>query len=239
MKPFVRKLVELQLERLGWEQKDNEIHMDTLLRPLIIGLAVGADDEESCKKAAELYEQKITGKNHINPDLRAIIYSNAARKGGQKEFDELLALYKTTSSSDEKLSITVAMTSFEHSDIHKQVLDLIKSDVIRLQDTSYWIAYSFMNRHGRIATWEWLKENWDWLRSNLGTDLSFARMPIYVARSFADDKFTQDFIEFFSPRMEPMLERSFNQGVEIAQMASSWRKRDSENALTWFKNNQK
>jgi aminopeptidase N len=131
------------------------------------------------------------------------------------------------------------MTSFEHPDLHKQVLELIKSDTIRLQDTSYWIAYSFMNRHGRVATWEWLKENWDWLRSNLGTDLSFARMPIYVARSFADDEFTHDFIKFFEPRMEPMLERSFNQGVEIAQMAASWRKRDSETALKWFIDNQK
>lgn len=235
MKPFVRELTRVQLERLGWEPKENEAHIDTLLRPMIIGLAVISDEGSANKKAEELYDLKINKNGHINPDLRAIVYSNAARKGGQKEYDHLLELYKSTSSSDEKLSITVAMTSFEQTEIHAQVLELIKSDTIRLQDISYWIAYSFMNRHGREMTWKWLKENWDWLRQNLGTDLGFSRMPVYIARSFADDKFTKDFIEFFSSRMEPMLERSFNQGIEIAETASAWRRRDSQIALDWFR----
>jgi aminopeptidase N len=239
MKPFVRNLVQLQVDRLGWDETKDETHLDTLLRPIIIGMAVSSDNETELTKALELYEQKISGKNHINPDMRGIIYSTAARKGGQKEFDELLSLYKSTNSSDEKLAITAALTSFEQPELHSRVLELMVSDTVRLQDTSYFLAYSFMNRHARAATWDWLKNNWQWLKDNLGTDMSFSRMPIYAARTFSDQSLVDDYIAFFSDKMETTIERSFNQGLEMAQTATAWRLRDSDEALKWFQNKSK
>lgn len=237
MKPYVRELAQAQLKRLGWDEIDGEQHLDKLLRPIIFGMTVGADEEESLKKALQLYQQKIHGDNHINPDLRGIVYSTAARKGGEIEFNELLELYKKTDSSDEKLSITAALTSFRQPELHLRVLEIIKSDTIRLQDASYFIAYSFMNRHARIATWEWMKENWDWLKDKLGSDLSFSRMPIYAARTFAEEKLIREYTEFFESKMEPMIERTFNQGLEMAQTASAWRIRDSKIAYEWFTKN--
>jgi aminopeptidase N len=236
MKPFVEELASLQLKRLGWDEKDNEDHLDTLLRPIIIGMTVGADSEKELKKALELYNQKITSHKHINPDLRGIVYSTAARKGGSKEFNEMLKIYKKSDSSDEKLSLTAALSSFKQPEIHQKVFELIKSDVVRTQDNSYWIAYSFMNRHARNASWEWMKDNWEWMKETMGTDLSFSRMPIYAARTFAEQSLIDEYIEFFSTRMEPMIERTFNQGLEMAQTAAAWRKRDSNNAYNWFSN---
>jgi aminopeptidase N len=198
-------------------------------------MSVGADTTKEVETALKLYKQKISGNNHINPDLRGIIYVTAARKGGVKEFEQLLELYKNTDSSDEKLSITSALTSFKQPELHHRVFELIKSDTVRLQDTSYWLAYSFMNRHARETSWNWMKENWQWLKDNLGTDLSFSRMPIYAARSFAEQKFIDEYIEFFSSRMEPMIDRTYKQGLEMAETAAAWRKRDSSVALEWFK----
>jgi aminopeptidase N len=235
MKPFVRELAKKQLDRLGWDEVKGEDHLDTLLRPIIIGMSVSADTKKEIETALKLYEQKISGKNHINPDLRGIIYVTAARKGGVKEFEQLLELYKTTDSSDEKLSITSALTSFKQPELHQRVFELIKSDTVRLQDTSYWLAYSFMNRHARESSWNWMKENWQWLKDNLGTDLSFSRMPIYAARSFAEQKFIDEYIEFFSINMEPMIDRTYKQGLEMAQTAAAWRNRDSATAINWFK----
>ncbi len=104
-----------------------------------------------------------------------------------------------------------------------------------MQDVAYWIAYSFMNRHAREYSWNWLKENWDWLKERNGTDLSFSRMPVYAARNFADEKMLEEFKDFFGGRLEPMLERSYNQGVEMIETNIEWRKRDSKAALEWFK----
>ncbi len=235
MKPFIHKLVDKQSARLGWDEVENESHLDSLLRPLVIGVAAGADEDDAVKKALELYKDKISGKNHINPDMRGIVYTTAARHGDEKEFKELLNIYENSKSSDEKLSLTAAMCSFEQPNIHKKVFDLIKSDTIRTQDVAYWIAYSFMNRYARAETWKWLKENWKWLKETNGTDLSFSRMPIYAARNFADEEYLAEFKKFFEANMEPMLERSYNQGVEMIETNCDWRKRDSEVALKWFR----
>lgn len=234
VKSFLRELTSKQLERLGWNEHKGESHLDTLLRPLVLGMAASADTPEVLQKIEQLYHDKVSGKNHLNPDLRAIVYATTARRGGKKEYDELLDMYKKSTSSDEKLALTAALTSFEDAAQHDEVLKLIKSDVVRLQDNAYFIAYTFMNRHARAAAWDWLVENWDWLKKVSGTDLSFSRMPIYAARNFADDKHLKAYSEFFTSKMEPMLERSYNQGLEMIQTNTEWRKRDSAAALEWF-----
>lgn len=236
MKPFIRRLVEKQLTQLGIAEKPGEPHLDTLLRPLIVGLAAGADDEKTVAQLQDFYTQRITKRAPIDPNLRGVMYSTVARLGGMQQYTELLTLYKETNSSDEKLSLTAALTSFEQPEIHRLVLDLITSDTIRLQDVSYWVAYSFMNRHSRAATWQWMKDNWSWLRENIGTDLSFARMPVYAARNFSDESYLEDYRQFFNRVMEPMLDRAFAQGVEMIQTNTAWRTRDAEPALAWFKN---
>jgi puromycin-sensitive aminopeptidase len=235
--PFIIELVKTQLKRLTWEAKPGEPHLDTLLRPIIIGLAVGADEKSQVKIALDLYKNKMAGLASINPDLRDIVYAAAARNGDLKTFEELLNLYKKTSSSDEKLAITSALTCFKQPALHTKVLQIMTTSVVRKQDTSYWLAYSFMNRHSKLQTWKWMKDNWQWLKDNLGTDLSFSRMPIYAARVFFDQELIDEYKDFFVGKMEPMIERSYNQGLEMAQTSAAWRKRDSRVALDWFTKN--
>jgi puromycin-sensitive aminopeptidase len=235
LKPFIRQLVKEELNRLGWEPIKSESHLDTLLRPLIIGLSAGADEPSTVKKVLDLYSEKIHGKNHIDPDLRTTVFVTAARLGGEKVFNELLKLYKKTDSADEKLSVTAAITSFEQPEIHKKVLALIPTEVVKLQDVGYWLAYSLGNRHGKRGAWKWMQENWDWLKANLGTDLSFARTPVYAARSFFTSDLREEYIKFFEPKMEPMLERAYNQGLEIMDTAVEWHKRDSDSTHEWLR----
>lgn len=238
LKPFVKKLVKPNMDKLGFDKKDTESHLDTLLRPIIFSLSLSSDTTETLNFAKEQYGNKLSGKNNINPDLRSSIYSTIARKGGMPEYEQFLKMYKETDSSEEKLSITSALTSFKQPEVHEKVLKLIKSDVVRLQDISYWIAYSLMNRYSKQATWDWLRDNWSWLTNNIGSDLSFSRTPVYAARNFADEKFIKEYVEFFTKNMNMTLKRSYNQGLEIVQTNHAWRERDSEAVLKWFKNKQ-
>jgi puromycin-sensitive aminopeptidase len=237
-KPFIRTLVAPQLQRLGWETTADEPHLDTLLRPTILALAAGADDEKTVQHALELYKAKIQDNQHLDPDLRGIVYATAARKGNEQTYNELLGLYTKSNSADEKLSLTSALTSFKQPEIHAKVLELIKTDTVRFQDTGYWIAYSFMNKHSKQATWNWLKENWQWLKQNVGTDLSFYRMPVYAARMFCTEEQKTEYINFFKPLLEPQLQRSYDQGLEMIETHTAWHNRDHQTALEWFKSQQ-
>jgi puromycin-sensitive aminopeptidase len=238
MKPWIKNFIKPQLKKLGTVEIKNEDHLDTLLRPLIVGMAAGSDEPSVLAFVTSSYASRLAeGESSIDPNLRGIVYATIARLGGLEEFEQLLKMYKETTSSDEKLSLTAGITSFEQSEVHARILELIKSDTIRTQDNGYWIAYSFMNRYSRAATWEWMKDNWDWLQDTMGTDMSFSRMPIYAARQFADQDKIDDYVNFFKDKLDPSILRSYNQGLEIAQTSCAWRTRDHEVALEWFKNN--
>jgi hypothetical protein len=78
-------------------------------------------------------------------------------------------------------------------------------------------------------------KNWDWLQQNLGSGLSFYRMPNYAARNYSDEAFLETFRKFFGEHMSAAIERPVNQGVETIQWQSAWRTRDLEAIKDYLK----
>lgn len=252
MKPYTRTLIASELERLGWHKADTDSHFDQLLRPIILGMAAAADEpwviDHVNKVFASVHEIEdvdpelrttVTNKSlkrgsELDPDLRGVVFGTVARRGGQKEFDQLVAMHNASTLSDERLTLSSAITGFEDKALIDQSLAMINSDAVRLQDVGYWIAYSFLNRFAREATWQWVKDNWQWLQDNLGNDLSFYRMPVYVARVFSDEAFIPEYVEFFEPKLTPALDRSYKQGLEMLQWQSAWRERDLKQIRAFF-----
>lgn len=252
MKPYIRELVSNELKRLGWERKKSDTHFDQLLRPIILGLAASADEPDIVKHCHKLFssisdveqvapELRVATSNSrvkrgidIDPDLRGTVFGTIARLGGKAEFDKLLKLHNAATLSEERTTIAVALTAFSQPELIKRSLDLIDSEDVRLQDVAYWIAYSFLNRHAKQLTWEWLKDQWGWLHKNLGTDLAFYRIPIYAARAFSDPAFVTEYEKFFKPKLSPALERSYNQGLEMLSWQIDWKHRALPEVKTFF-----
>lgn len=252
IKPFIRDLVATQLVRLGWDRKPGESHFDRLLRPLILGMAASADDPTIVKRCRELFEKihktedvapdlragsssaKVKRGSDIDPDLRGTVFGTVARLGGKADFEKLLALHNSSTLSEERTTLAAALTNFRQPELIQRALGLIDTDAVRVQDVSYWIAYSFLNRHAKLDTWEWLKQKWDWLHESMGADLSFYRMPIYSARVFSDESFITEYEKFFKPKLSPALDRSYRQGLEILQWQSAWKKRDLKEVRHFF-----
>ncbi len=233
MKPFVRRLVAAQLDRLGWEEKANESYFDKLLRPTILGLASVADDTKVVDEALRRFKA-MKKPEDLPPDLRGVIYTTAARKGDVKTFDKLLQLHNNNTSSEERMTLAAALTAFEQPQLIQRALATITTDDVRVQDVTFWVAYSFGNRHAKVATWEWLVSHWGWMKENMGGDLSFSRMPLYAARSFSDANFLPKYQKFFDSVMSPLLERSYKQGIELIQWQSEWKKRDLATIKAYF-----
>lgn len=162
----------------------------------------------------------------IHPDLRGIVYGTVARSGGKAEFEKMLDMHHASKNSEERVTLSGALTGFEQPELINKALEQISSDNVRLQDAPYWIAYSFMNRHARPATWQWLQDNWDWMSKNLGSDLSFSRMPIYAARGFSDEAFLPEFTAFFEAHTSPAFERPVKQAIETIHWQAAWKSRD-------------
>jgi len=233
LKPYVRQLTAKQLARLGWKIKPSESHLDSLLRPTILGLAAGADEPSVIK---HINQQFSAAKNSsdIEPDFRGIIYSTVARNGGAAEYNKLLAWHNASSSSEDRVTIAAALTNFEQPELYQKALAMVTTPDVRLQDAMYWIAYSFGNRHAKRATWDWMVGHWQWLQDNLGSDLSFYRFPNYSARAFSDLKFLDEYTAFFESIIKPAMERPYKQGVETIQWQAAWKQRDAASILAFF-----
>lgn len=234
MKPYVRALVTKQLARLSWEARPDEPYLDSLLRPTILSLASAADETSVVDEALRRFKA-MKRPQDLPPDVRGVIYDTAARHGDVQTFEKMLAMHNESTSSEERLTLSAALTNFEQPELYKRALSIIDTDAVRIQDAMYWIAYSFGNRFARKATWEWLVEHWGWIKTSMGTDLAFSRFPIYAARAFSDASFLPTYKAFFESVMSPMLQRTFKQGVEIIEWQSEWKKRDLALIKTFFK----
>jgi len=225
MKPFVKDLIGNELDRLGFNKIKKEDHFDTLLRPIILGLAASSDIEtvtDFCKQQFKLL-QNDTNSNSVDPDFKAFILVTIARLGGKTEYAQMIEMHNKSTLSEERTTLIVALSSFRQSELIDKTLEFIKSENVRSQDVAYWVAYSFTNRFAKDQTWDWVKKNWKWLEDSQGTELALFRMPIYAARSFSDHKFLVEYKRFFEPRLDPSLERSYKQGLEIINIQSVWK----------------
>ena len=193
-----------------------------------------ADDISPDLRTAATSKEVKRG-NDIDPDMRGVVFGTIARLGDEPEFNKLVQMHNSTSLSDERLTLSAAITGFTQPELIKRSLDMINSDAVRLQDVAYWVAYSLLNRHARTQTWEWVKDNWEWLHQNLGSDLSFYRMPIYVARVHSDHEFIKEYKAFFEPKLSPAMNRSYNQGIEMLQWQSAWKDRAFKEVQAFFK----
>jgi aminopeptidase N len=234
LKPFVRELVAKQVKRLGWVERDSDSHFDLLLRPTILGLSSYGEDPETVKEALRQFND-MKQPEDVHPDLRGIVYGTTARKGGAKEFDKMLAMHNASTNSEERVTLSAALTGFEQPELIQKALATITTKDVRLQDAPYWIAYSFMNRHAKQATWEWLKANWQWLQDNIGSDLSFYRMPIYAGRSWSDTSFLPEFKAFFESHMSTAFERPVKQAIETIEWQAAWKQRDLDAIKAYLK----
>ncbi|MCA9325314.1 M1 family metallopeptidase [Candidatus Saccharibacteria bacterium] len=233
MKPLGRELTVSLVDKLGWDIKKDESHFDTLLRPTVLASAAVSDNEMVVNEALKRFNAMAKPED-VDPDIRGVVYGTAARKGGQAEFDKLLKLHNESVNSEDRVTLSAALTGFRQAEIIKQALGQITSDNVRLQDAGYWVAYSFANRHARDVTWDWMVANWDWLQQNMGSDLSFYRMPNYAARNYSDESFIPSFQKFFESHMSAAFERPVKQAIETIQWQAAWRDRDLNAIKDYF-----
>ncbi len=236
IRPYVDKLVTLQLERLGWEESPADTHFDKLLRPTILSLASFAENPKIVKDAVEVFASAKKPED-IHPDIRGVVYSTVVRHGSKKEFEKLLSMYRETNSSQSKTRLAGALTGFRQPVLIAEALNLIKSKEVKLQEVVYWVAFTFSNRHAKDVAWVWLKENWSWLEKNFGRDvLNYSYFPKIAAGSFSTDEFAAQYQEFFASVDTTRIQRSVDQGLETILWQAAWKKRDEKLILEYFSN---
>ena len=232
---YIQQLIDTQYVRLGWEASEGESPFDTLLRPIIIGMAARYRHPDAITVAHNLFEDFLSKDTFIDPNLRAIVYSAAARVGGSEVFDKLLELHNETTAAEEKRRLANALCSFEDTTQIKRAIDLIRTDKVRIQEAISWVFVLYTNRHARDLIWEWEKENWDWIIELFSGGHLYSYFVMGLA-SFSDIDKADEIERFFADQDLTGIKRSLEQSLEQIRTKAAWKQRD-ESAVRKYLDN--
>ena len=222
---YIQQLIDTQYVRLGWEASEGESPFDTLLRPIIVGMAARYRHPDAITKAHNLFEDFVTKDTFIDPNLRGIVYSAAARVGGSEVFDKLLKLHNETTAAEEKRRFAGALCCFEDTTQIKRAIDLIHTDKVRIQEAISWVFGLYSNRHARDLIWEWEKENWDWIIELFSGGHLYSYFVMGLA-SFSDNDKADEIERFFADQDLTGIKRSLEQSLEQVRTKAAWKSRD-------------
>ncbi|KAJ4709017.1 Aminopeptidase [Melia azedarach] len=224
IKQFFISLFQNSAEKLGWEPKKGESHLDAMLRgEVLTALALFGHDEtlnEACKRFNAFLADRTTPL--LPPDTRKAAYVAVMQRVSSSDrsgFESLLRVYRETDLSQEKTRILSSLASCPDVSIVQDVLNFLLTPEVRSQDVVHGLAVS---REGRETAWKWLKANWDHISKTWGSGFLITRFVSSIVSPFASFEKAEEVEEFFASRTKPSIARTLRQSIERVIINAKW-----------------
>ncbi|GLT75954.1 hypothetical protein SLA2020_476430 [Shorea laevis] len=224
IKQFFINLFQYSAEKLGWEPKKGESHLDAMLRGEILVALAELGDEQTLDEATRRFNAFLDDRNTplLPPDTRKAAYIAVMQKvntTNRSGFESLLRVYRETDLSQEKTRILSALASCPDEGIVLEVLKFLLSSEVRSQDAVFGL---YVCREGRETAWKWLKENWDRILETYGSGFLLTRFVSAVVSPFASLEKAKEVEEFFATRAKPSIARTLKQSIERVHINARW-----------------
>ncbi len=207
-------------KKMGWEKRVGEKHTDSLLRGMVLNMLGSFGDEETIKKAQELFK-----KAKIDPDLKGVVYNLVAENGAEGEWDTLVKMYKDEENQQEKDRLGRSLGKSKSKVLLKKTLEFSISKHVRFQNTLGIIASVWGNPEGRYLAWEFVKSNWKMLKERYAGGHYFTRV-FGPAGEFTRISDAKDIENFVKKNPVPEAKRTIAQALEQIYSNIEWLKRD-------------
>jgi hypothetical protein len=224
---YVSSLLLPLARELGWEPRKGESDEQRLLRKSLLGaLSTLAEDPwiaVEAEKRAALY---LKDPHLVDPDVAAIALNAAARRGGEKRFEELLTAAKKAGSAAERVVAVGALGSFADPLLLRRALDLVLGDQIKLADSFYVFNTAMTWAESRPVLLGWVKEHFAELKTRM-PDFLVARLS-GVVEAICEKNERDDSARFFTEglRATEGADRALAQALEMADICIELRGRE-------------
>ncbi|XP_008559136.1 puromycin-sensitive aminopeptidase isoform X1 [Microplitis demolitor] len=236
-KAYGRSLLKDITKKLGWEPKENESHLDNLLRSLVLGRMAVLKDTDIIEEAKRRFDLHVTKKSILAADLRTPVYRAVLSVGDVNTYETMLKLYDEADLHEEKDRILRALGTIQDENLLSKVLDFSMSDKVRAQDTVFAIMSVAMNSKGRDLAWEFFKNNWKPLMNRYDGGFLLSRLVKHTTENFVTEERAMEIEEFFKKNPTPGSERTVQQSMENIRLNAAWLARDQASIESFFKNN--
>ncbi|KMZ61534.1 Aminopeptidase M1 [Zostera marina] len=225
IKKFFIILLKSAAEKLGWDPKNEESHLDSMLRGEILTALAFFGHEATLKEAQRRFNAFLADRNSslLPPDTRKAAYvavmqtDNSSNSSG---FDSLLRVYRETDLSQEKGRILGSLASCPDPDIVLKALNFSLCSEVRTQDAIFCLAG--VGRQGRETAWKWLKDNWEFISNTWKSGYLLGRFVGAVVSPFCSEEKVIEVDEFFSTHSKTSFVRVLKQSLEVVKINSSW-----------------
>ncbi|XP_036123918.1 puromycin-sensitive aminopeptidase isoform X3 [Molossus molossus] len=226
---FVKDVFSPIGERLGWDPKPGEGHLDALLRGLVLGKLGKAGHKATLEEARRRFKDHVEGKQILSADLRSPVYLTVLKHGDGTTLDIMIKLHKQADMQEEKNRIERVLGATLSPELIQKVLTFALSEEVRPQDTVSVIGgVAGGSKHGRKAAWKFIKENWEELYNRYQGGFLISRLIKLSVEGFAVDKMAGEVKAFFESHPAPSAERTIQQCCENILLNAAWLKRDAE-----------
>eukprot|EP01097_Dermamoeba_algensis_P006404 TRINITY_DN4015_c0_g1_i1.p1 TRINITY_DN4015_c0_g1~~TRINITY_DN4015_c0_g1_i1.p1 ORF type:complete len:856 (+),score=234.34 TRINITY_DN4015_c0_g1_i1:115-2682(+) len=233
---FARKIFQSQGQALGWTPKEGESHLTCLTRGVAIAGLVAYSDEDARKKAKELFEVYKTDPSTVAPDLRTSMYRAVVAAGGDKEFDELLQIFRKNDLNEEKVRCLRSFGSTTKKELLERLLKFILTDEVRSQDLIHALSATTGNPEADEVVWNWFSDNFKTLRDKYGGVALFSRVVKLSMEGITSPEVFDRAKAFFQvdAHKDKAYLRSIAQGLEAAQVNVQWLLRSRDDLASFF-----
>ena len=219
-KALLKILSQSNFDRLGFEKQEGESDEDEMVRQLIVGNMIKADDETAKAKASQIFDKYRDNLEKLPAAIRLQVLVNQIKHHESKELTKLyLELYVASNDGSFKNALSTALSYTKNKETLDELLATWKDKfTVKPQDLSAWYARFLSRDFTQEAVWTWARENWDWIKAALGGDMSFDSFVISPAMVFKTEKRLAEYKAFFEPQLDDMaISRNISMGIkEIA-----------------------
>ncbi|CAI9093745.1 OLC1v1029306C1 [Oldenlandia corymbosa var. corymbosa] len=251
MKLFFINLFQYSAERLGWDPKPGESHLDAMLRGELLTALSLFEHEETQKEASRRFHIFLDDRNTpvLPPDLRRVciyvyIYFWLFILSSE------ISCARTTSLQAVYVSVMLKVTKsnrsgydsllriYRESDLSQEktrilgslgsckdpeIIDEILNFLLSSEVRSQDAVHGLgVSREGRETAWKWLKENWDQIVKTYGAGFLVTRFIGSVVSPFSTYEKATEVEEFFASRMKPFIARTLKQSIERVHINAKW-----------------
>ncbi|KAJ9590170.1 hypothetical protein L9F63_016709, partial [Diploptera punctata] len=235
---------------VGFEAKENESQLQTLLRPTILLGLSDARHTEVQKWAVDFFNKWMHTPNpdRSNPipvDFREIIYCEGVMSGGREEWNFVLERFKSAGSKPSERMVllnSLACTTEEWLLVTLLEKSVAVDGEIRMQDAyAVWRMMPFTALGSRVA-FNYMRNNWDSMYDKFGKEEYLLSDIIYGAISgLTNELDLKDVQEFRNMNMGKFsfAERKLRQEIEALERRVDWHKKHYNTIVKWLEEHTK
>ncbi|XP_073014330.1 aminopeptidase M1-B-like [Typha latifolia] len=217
-------LLQSTAEKLGWDPKDGESHLDVMLRADILTALVKLGHNNTVHEALRRLEAFLNDSSTflLPPDTRKAAYlavMQTVSTSNRSGYESLLRIYREADQSEERVRVLGVLAYCPDKDIVLESLNLLLTSEVRNQDAFYGLRTS---REGRETAWGWLKDNWEYISKTWASSSLISSFVHAIVSLFTSDEKAEEIEEFFASRVKPSFERALKQSLEEVRNKARW-----------------